>query len=61
MRDVFDPSSEESAGERGFLSDQELPAARPKRPSKRGPRNEYRAWICKIVLNSDLFYDVSTD
>jgi hypothetical protein len=61
MRYVFDPSSKESAGETGFLSNQELPAAPPKRPSKRGPHNEYRAWICKTVLDRYLFYDKSTD
>ena len=61
MPDVFDLSSDESAGETGSLSDPGLPAARPKRPRKRGPRNEYRAWICKSVLDCDLFYAESTN
>jgi hypothetical protein len=61
MPDVFDLSSEESAGEMASLSDLELSAPQPKRPRKRGPRNEYRAWSCKIVLDCDLFYDESTD
>jgi hypothetical protein len=61
MRYVFDPSSKESAGETGFLSYQESSAAPPKRPSKRGPHNEHRAWICKTLLDRYLFYDKSTD
>ena len=61
MPDVFDFSSDESAGEMGSLSDPELPTARPKRPSKRGPSNQYCAWKCKHVLHCDLFYDESTD
>jgi hypothetical protein len=61
MPDEFDLSSDESAGETGSLSDPGLPAARPKRPRKRGPRNEYRAWICKSVLDCDLFYAESTN
>ena len=61
MPDVFDLSSDESAGETGSLSDPGLPAARLKRPRKRGPRNEYRAWICKSVLDCDLFYAESTN
>ena len=59
MPDVFDLSSDESAGETGLLSDPALPAARPKRP-KRGPRNEYRAWIFKTVVDCDLFLAEST-
>jgi hypothetical protein len=61
MPGVFDLSSDESAGETGSVSDIELPAARPKRPKKRGPRNEYCAWNCKSVLECDLFHDESTD
>jgi hypothetical protein len=63
--DVFDFSSEESADETGSLSDPKLPAARPKRTKKRGPSNQYRAWILKHVLTSvlecDLLYAESTD
>ncbi len=61
MRDVFDPSSDESASDTGALSDPELPTARPKRPSKRGRRKEYRAWICKTVFDCNFFYDDSTN
>ena len=61
MPDVFDFSSDESAGEMGSLSDPGLPTARPKRPSKRGPSNQYCAWKCKHVLHCDLFFDESTD
>ena len=61
MRDVFDPSSEDSASDTGALSDPALPAARPKRPSKRGTRKEYRAWTCKTKIDCDLFHDESTD
>ena len=61
MRDIFDPSSEDSASDTGALSDPALPAARPKRPSKRGPRKEYRAWTCKTKIDCDLFCDESTD
>lgn len=62
MPGVFDLSSDESAGDTGSVSDIELPAAaRPKRPKKRGPRNEYRAWNCKSVIECDLFHDASTD
>ena len=60
MRDIFDPSSEDSASDTGALSDPALPAARPKRPSKRGPRKEYRAWSCKTKIDCDLFYAEST-
>jgi hypothetical protein len=64
MPDVFDFSSEEraeSADERGSLSDQTLPAARPKRPPKRGPSNQYTAWTFKHELECDLFYAESTN
>jgi hypothetical protein len=61
MRNVFDPSSDESTSDTGALSDPELPTARPKRPSKRGQRKEYRAWICKTVFDCDLFCNDSTD
>jgi hypothetical protein len=61
MRDVFDPSSEDSASDTGALSDPALPAARPKRPRKRGTRKEYRAWTCKSKIDCDLFHDESTD
>ena len=61
MPDVFDFSSEESADETGSLSDPKLPAARPKRTKKRGPSNQYRAWILKHVLECDLLYAESTD
>ena len=60
MPGVFDFPSEESADETGSLSDPTLPAARPKRPKKRGPSNQYRAWIFKHVLECDLFYAEST-
>jgi hypothetical protein len=59
MHDVLDPSPDESASDTGELSDLELPEARPKRPSKRGPRKEYRVWICKTVFACDLFYHTS--
>jgi hypothetical protein len=64
MPDVFDFSSEEraeSVDERGSLSDQRLPAARPKRPPKRGPSNQYTAWTFKHELECDLFYAESTN
>ena len=61
MPGVFDLSSEESERETGSVSESELPAARPKRPRRKGPSNQYRAWSCKIVLDCDLFYDESTD
>ena len=59
MPDAFDLSLDERACETGSLPG--LPAAWPKRPRKRGPRNEYRAWICKSVLDCDLFYAESTN
>jgi hypothetical protein len=58
MAGVFDLSSDESAGESGPRSD---PAARPKRLRRRGHSNQYRAWICKTVLECELFYDASAD
>jgi hypothetical protein len=61
MRDVFDTSSKDSASDTGALSDPALPAARPKCPSKRGTRKEYRAWTCKTKIDCDLFHDESTD
>ena len=65
MSAVFDFSSEESTGETGTVSDSDLPAAasaaRPKRRVSKGPRNQYRAWICKILLESNLFYNESMD
>jgi hypothetical protein len=39
----------------------EMPAARPKRPSKRGPHNDDTVWICKPVLDCNLIYDDSTN
>ena len=38
-----------------------LPAARPKRPRKRGPRKEYCAWKCTTKIDCDLFHDESID
>ncbi len=61
MPDVFDFSSEDSADETGSLSDPKLPADRPKRTKKRGPSNQYRAWILKHVLECDLLHAESTD
>ena len=61
MRDVFDPSSEDSASDTSALSDPILPAARPKRPRKRGPRKEYCAWKCTTKIDCDLFHDESTN
>ena len=61
MRDVFDPSSEDSASDTSALSDPILPAVRPKRPRKRGPRKEYCAWKCTTRIDCDLFHDKSTD
>jgi hypothetical protein len=61
MPNVFDLSSDESTGETSALSDAPLPAARPKRPSKRGPCKEYCAWKCKAVIDCDLFYNESCD
>jgi hypothetical protein len=54
MRDVFDNSSDESASDTGALSDPELLAARPRRPSKRGDlgvntRNTERGFV-KLYL-----------
>ena len=60
MRDVFDPSSEDSASDTSALSDPILPAARPKRPRKRGPRKEYCAWKCTTKIDCYLFHDEST-
>jgi hypothetical protein len=61
MPDVFDFSSEESTDETGSLSDPKLSAARPKHTKKRGPSNQYHAWILKHVLECDLLYAESTD
>ena len=64
MRDVFDPSSEDSASDTGALSDPALPAAQPKRPSKRGPRTAARNTehgFVKLYLIAYLFYAESTD
>ena len=61
MPNVFDLSSDESTGETSALSDAPLPAARPKRPSKRGRRKEYCAWKCKAVIDCNLFYNESCD
>ena len=61
MPGVFDLSSDDGASETGSVSEQELPAARPMRQRKRGPSNRNRAWICKIVLDCDLFFAESTD
>ena len=61
MRDVFDPSPEDSTSDTSALSDPILPAARPKRPRKRGPRKEYCAWKCTTRIDCDLFHDKSTD
>jgi hypothetical protein len=52
----------ESASETDSLSVPRQPLTKPpKRPKSRGPSNQYKAWICKIVLDCDLFYDESTD
>jgi hypothetical protein len=64
MPNVFDFSSEESSDEMGSLSatfDPKLPAARPKRPPKRGPSNYYRAWALEHKLERDSFYAESTN
>jgi hypothetical protein len=59
MRDDFDYPSEES--ENGSVYDTEVPAARPKHRSTKAPRNQYRAWIFKTVVDCDLFLAESTD
>ena len=61
MPGVFNLSSEESERKTGSVSESELPAARPKRPRRRGPSNQIRAWTCKTVLQCEPFYDESTD
>ena len=61
MSGVFDFSSDESAGETDSVSEQELPAARPKRLRKRSPSNRHRAWIFKTQIPCDVFALESTD
>jgi hypothetical protein len=62
MRNAFDPSSEEGTGKTGSLSDPELPADRPLRPSKRvhatntehGFVNLYLIAICSESMTNQL-------
>jgi len=68
MPGVFDLSSDESsseAAEADLLTDPREPLPKPpKRPKSRlsrGPSNQYKAWICKTVLDCDLFYAESTN
>ena len=70
MPGVFDLSSDASsseAAEADLLTDPREPLPKPpKRPKSRsrlsrGPSNQYKAWICKTVLDCDLFYAESTD
>jgi hypothetical protein len=63
MPGVFDLSSDESssgAAEADLLTDprEPLPTGKPtKHPKSRGPSKQYKALICEIVLDCNLFYD----